>query len=62
MSQKYYHVCPYCGTQLSISHLPVEKTISRCPKCNKYILVDKFGLEIRKPNVYVCSSPHLGQT
>lgn len=54
MSQKYYHTCPYCGTQLSITHLPVEKTILGCPECKKLILVDKFGLDIRKPNVYVC--------
>ena len=52
--QSYRHVCPHCGTQLSIQHLPVEKTVSRCPQCKKYIVVDNYGRDTRKPNVYHC--------
>lgn len=54
MSQIYYHSCPHCSTQLSISHLPVEKTVSKCPKCGKYILLDNHGRDSRTPNVYIC--------
>ncbi len=54
MINTYLHICPYCGTQLSIQHLPVEKTVSRCPKCKKYIVVDNYGKDTRKPNVYNC--------
>jgi len=54
MIQSYRHVCPHCGTQLSIQHLPVEKTVSRCPQCKKYIVVDNYGRDTRKPNVYHC--------
>ena len=54
MGNSYLHTCPHCGTQLSIQHLPVEKTVSKCPKCKKYILVDNYGRDTRKPNVYHC--------
>lgn len=54
MANTYLHTCPYCGTQLSIAHLPIEKTVSRCPQCKKYIIVDNFGRDSRKPNVYKC--------
>ena len=54
MANTYFHICPHCGIQLSIQHLPVEKTVKRCPKCNKYILVDNFGKSSRKPNIYIC--------
>ena len=59
MANSYLHSCPYCGTRLSIQHLPVEKTVSRCPQCKKYILADNFGRDIRKPNIYNC--PKCGQ-
>lgn len=59
MSQTFIQTCPYCETQLSISRLPVEKTVSRCPKCKKYILIDEYGQSIRKPHVYIC--PKCGQ-
>lgn len=52
--QSFRHVCPHCGAQLSIQHLPVEKTVSRCPQCKKYIVVDNYGRDTRKPNVYHC--------
>lgn len=52
--QSYRHVCPHCGAQLSIQHLAVEKTVSRCPQCKKYIVVDNYGRDTRKPNVYHC--------
>lgn len=54
MSQVYYHVCPHCRTQLSISHLPVEKTVSKCPQCGMYIVLDNYGKDTRKPHVYKC--------
>jgi len=54
MVSTYLHTCPHCGTQLSIQHLPVEKTVSRCPRCKKYIVVDNYGKDSRKPNVYNC--------
>lgn len=53
MSQ-FIHTCPYCGTQLSISQLPIEKTVSRCPKCNHYLVVYNYGKDVRKPNIYKC--------
>lgn len=31
----YIHTCPYCGTQLSVNELTVERTASRCPHCQK---------------------------
>lgn len=52
--QSYRHVCPHCGAQLSIQHLSIEKTVSRCPQCKNYIVVDNYGRDTRKPNVYHC--------
>lgn len=54
MNQSYRHVCPHCGVQLSINHLPVEKTVSKCPQCKKYILLDNYGMFSRKPKIYTC--------
>lgn len=54
MANSYFHSCPYCGTALSIAHLPVEKKVGRCPNCKKPIIVDNFGKESRKPNIYIC--------
>lgn len=54
MQQSFIHTCPYCGTHLSITKLPTEKIASRCPKCNKYLIVDNFGQDVRIPNVYTC--------
>ena len=54
MADSYFHTCPYCGTALSIAHLPVEKKVGRCPHCKKPIIVDNFGKESRKPNIYIC--------
>lgn len=54
MTNTYLHICPHCGAHLSIQHLSVEKTVSRCPQCKKYIVVDNYGRDTRKPNVYHC--------
>lgn len=50
----FIHICPYCGTHLSLSHLPVEKTASRCPQCHGYLIVENFGARLKKANVYHC--------
>lgn len=50
----YIHTCPHCGTQLSVNELPVEKTASRCPHCQKTVILLEYGAVLRKPTVYRC--------
>ena len=50
----YIKTCPFCGTTLSISQLPVEKTASRCPHCKNILLLTDYGATIKKPFVYKC--------
>lgn len=47
MARNYTHFCPYCGTHLSVSHMSVEKTASRCPNCHRFLIVDAFGATIK---------------
>lgn len=50
----YVHTCPHCGTQLSVNELPVEKTASRCPHCQKTVILLEHGAVLKKPTVYRC--------
>lgn len=50
----FVHTCPHCGTQLSVNALPVEKTASRCPHCQKTIILLEHGAVLKKPTVYRC--------
>lgn len=50
----YIHTCPHCGTQLSVNELPVEKTASRCPHCQKTVILLEHGAVLKKPTVYRC--------
>lgn len=50
----YIKTCPYCGTQLLINKLPVEKAANKCPHCKNILLLTDFGETIKKPLVYKC--------
>lgn len=50
----HIHSCPYCGTQLSVNELSVEKTASRCPHCQKTVILLEHGAVLKKPTVYRC--------
>lgn len=50
----YVHTCPHCGTQLSVKELPIERTASRCPHCQKTFILLEHGAILKKPTVYRC--------
>lgn len=50
----HIHVCPYCGTQLTVDELPVEKTASHCPNCHNTVILLEHGAVLKKPTIYHC--------
>lgn len=50
----HIHFCPHCGTQISVTDLPVEKTAAKCPHCHKTIILLDHGAVIKKPTIYHC--------
>lgn len=44
----YIQTCPYCGTQLSVNELKVDRTASRCPHCQNIIILLEYGAVIKR--------------
>lgn len=51
---RYSHRCPYCDMQLGINQLSEEKVVSKCPCCQRILIVNDYGRTLRKPYVYKC--------
>ena len=50
----HIHICPHCGTQISVTGLPVEKAAAECPSCHKTVILLDYGAVIKKPTVFHC--------
>lgn len=50
----HIHICPHCGTQISVTGLPVEKAAAECPNCHKTVILLDYGSVIKKPTIFYC--------